>query len=330
MRIFAIELLLGAVLFLSAPDLDSGRKLRQEGKFQEALVFFQNALAAEPGSLDVQRELGHCWVLSGRYREALGAYAPLADSSDPAWRVEAAKWSGLTHLYLGEVERGLEEIRQEADLAKQTGDRATQVRATRFIGHVYTELGQFGPASDALLVALDLSPDDLDTLHQMGLLAARQGDWGSLRYQLQDLEQAVRRSGHRSQMDLVYHLQAELALGQGKPGEARDPLDKISEPGARPVYQETRARIDRAQDNLTQAETSYRALIDSTDARLEAPVYYVKALLGLAEVLDAEDRKEEASPYYRQFLEHWGNHTAPLLPGVAEAEKRLKELQDPS
>jgi hypothetical protein len=66
--------------------------------------------------------------------------------------------------------------------------------------------------------------------------------------------------------------------------------------------------------------------LDSTDDRLEFPLVYVKALLGMAEVLDAQGRQEEAASTYRRFLEHWGNAAGPL-PGVVDARSRLELLE---
>ena len=56
------------------------------------------------------------------------------------------------------------------------------------------------------------------------------------------------------------------------------------------------------------------------------PVYYVKTLLELANVLDALERSEEAASYYQKFLALWGDAEA-SFPGVTGAKKRLGELQ---
>ena len=326
MWIPAVELVLAVLVASSAPDLEPGRKLRQEGKIQEAILFFQEVLASQPDPLDAERELGHCLVLAGRYAEAVAAYAKLAASDDPRRQLEAAKWTGLTHLYLGNIETALEQNRREKHLAEQLGERSAQVRATWYAGQVHTELGQFGAANTSFLAALDLSPDDLDALHLVGVLTARQGDWGSLRHQVQDLELAVARSGDPDPTGRVYHLKAELALGQGKPQEAQELLEKTSI--TNPLDQETMARAYRAQGDLPRAEATYGTILHFTDHRLDAPLYYMKALLGMAEVLDSQERGEEAASLYRRFLEHWGNAAGPL-PGVAAARKRLEQLEGP-
>jgi tetratricopeptide (TPR) repeat protein len=292
---------------------------------EEAIVVFQDVLANQPDSLEAQRELGHSLVLAGRYSEAIRVYEKLAGSDDLRWQLESAKWSGLAHLYRGDIEAASAKSKEEAELAKQLGERSAQVHATWYAGHVHTELGQFGRANVAFIAALDIGPNDLNALHLVGVLAARQGDWGSLRYQIQDLEEAIARSDP-DQLRRVYHLQAELALAQGKPAEALELLEKANGLFPHPLYQEAIARAYLAEENLSQAEATYRAIVESTDQRLDIPLYYVKALLGLAEVLDAQERSEEAVSYYQRFLEHWGNAADPL-PGVADAERRLRELR---
>ena len=121
MRILMMKLFLAALLSSSPADLEPGRELRQEGEIEEAIVFFQESLASEPDSAETQRELGHCLALAGRYTEAIEMYGNLAASQDLQWQLEAAKWTGLTQLYLGNVEASLEQSRLEARLDVQLG-----------------------------------------------------------------------------------------------------------------------------------------------------------------------------------------------------------------
>ena len=112
------------------------------------------------------------------------------------------------------------------------------MHAIWYPGHVLTQLEEFGRANAAFVAALKLGPNDLNALHQVGVLAAKQGDWGSLRYQIQDLEQAVARSGRPDQMRRVYHLQGELAIAQGNPKKAHELLEKANGLFPHPLYQD--------------------------------------------------------------------------------------------
>lgn len=320
------QLILATLLSSSAVDLESGKKLRQEGNLDEAIAAFQEILASQPDSPEAQRELGHTLALAGRYREAIDAYEKLAASDDLRWQLEAAKWGGWTHIYLGEIDASFAQAEKEAQIAKQLGERSAEVHATWYPGHVRTELGRFGQANTTLVAALELGPDDLNALHQAGVLAAKQGDWGSLRYQIQDLEQAVARSGRSDQMRRVYHLQGELAIAQGDPKKAHELLKKANGLFPHPLYQDAIARAYLAEGNLVEAEATYRAIVESTDQRLDVPVYYVNTLFDLAKTLEALERSDEAASYYEKFLEHWGNAEG-SLPGVIQAKKRLGELQ---
>ena len=320
-----MKLVLAALLSSSPADLEPGRELRQEGEIEEAIVFFQGALASEPDSVEAQQELGHCFVVAGRYTEAIEMYGNLAASQDLRWQLEAAKWTGLAHLYLGNIEASLEQSRLEARLAAQLGESSASARAARHVGYVHAELSQFGEANTAFVSALERNPNDLDTLYLVGVLSARQGDWGSLRYQVMDLEPVVRRSGNPDLMGRVDHLKAELALARGDAREANELLETAS--GSKnALYEETHARAYSDQGDLAQAEATFRSILDATDERLEFPLLYVKALLGMATLLDAQERGEEAASFYRRFLEHWENAAGPL-PGVVEARSRLQQLE---
>ena len=320
------QLILATLLSSAAPDLDPAKKLRQEGKLEEAIATLQEILATEPDSLEAQRELGHCLALDGRYLEALEAYEKLAASKDRRWQLESAKWGGWTHIYRGDIGASIAEGAEEARLAKQLGELSAQVHAVWYTGHVLVQLDQFGRANTAFVAALELDPNDLNALHQVGVLAAKQGDFGSLRYQIQDLEQAVSRSGRADQMRRVYHLQGELAIAQGDLKKAHELLKKANGLFPHALYQDSTARAYLAEGNLAEAAATYRAIIESTNQRLDVPVYYVKTLLELAKVLDALERSEEAASYYQKFLEHWGDTEGPL-PGVTDAKRRLAELK---
>jgi tetratricopeptide (TPR) repeat protein len=307
-----------------APDLETGKKLRLEGRFDEAIAHFEQLLSADPDSLDARRELGHTLVLAERYPEALEAYERLGASADARWKLESAKWMGLTYLYLGRIDASLSEHDRQIRVARQMKDRAAEAHAKWYRGHIYTELGRFGEANEAFLEALQTAPDDLNTLHMAAFMAARQGDEGSLRYQIEDLERAVRDSGEPSQMRRVHHLRAELALIHDQPKRALASAEEANALYPHPLYRETMARAYLRLADPAAAEDAYRHIVDATDERLDIPLYYVKALLGLARALDAQGREDEAVSVYKRFLAHWGDATE-QLPGVTEARRRVSD-----
>jgi tetratricopeptide (TPR) repeat protein len=321
-----MKFLMISILFVaSTPDLETGIALRQEGRFEEAIQILEEVVSAQPDSFEAQRELGHALVLAGKYQEAIAAYEKLAASGDAQWQIEAAKWSGLTYLYLGEIDKSLAGNARESELAREAGDRAARILAAWYRGHIFIELGRLDEANSTFLDALEWAMDDVDILHHAGVMTARQGDAGSLRYQIEDLQQAVRRLGDESQIRRVYHLQAELALLQGKPKEAMERIEQANRLAPHPYYREPMARTYLALDDAQAAEEVYRKIISATDERLDVPLYYVMALRGLAEVLETLGRAEEAAVYWQRFLSHWGD-VSPPLPGVTEAKTRLSAI----
>lgn len=321
-----MQWLMITILFLGRPaDLDTGIALRAEGRIEEAIELFQELISSRPELHEANLELGHALTLAGRYGEAIEAYENLAASDDKHWQLEAAKWSGLTYLYLGAIDKMLQVNSRQAELARQSGDRAARVLATWYRGHVLTELGRFAEANTSFLDALEIDPNDLNTLHLAGVMAARQGDAGSLRYQIEDLQQAVRRSTDETEMRRVYHLQAELALLQGKPKQALEPIERANRLAPHPLYREALARTHLALNDEEAAEKVYRDIVSATDERLDIPLYYVMALKELAHILDDKNQAEEAATYYQRFLSHWGDATQ-SLPGIMEAKSRLSEI----
>jgi tetratricopeptide (TPR) repeat protein len=123
-------------------------------------------------------------------------------------------------------------------------------------------------------------------------------------------------------MRRVQHLRAELALIHEQPKRALTFAQEANEFYPHPLYRDTMARAHLRLEDTAAAESSYRHIVDATDERLDIPLYYVKALLGLARTLDAQEKEEEAIAAYRRFLEHWGDAPGEL-PGVAEAKQRV-------
>jgi tetratricopeptide (TPR) repeat protein len=321
-------LTLGLLLAAAAADLESGRSLRREGRLDEAIQLFEELIASQSNLPEAYRELGHSLALAGRYQEAIEAYDELTASGEPRWELESIKWTGLTHVYLGEVETALARNERETELARELEESAVQARATWYRGHILTELGRYGEATDAFLETFDIDSMNLDGLHFAGLMAARQGDEGSLRYQIEDLQETVRRSGDPSQAARVYHLQAELALLQGQPKRALARIEEAWSLAPHLMYRETMARTHLALAEPTSAEAAYRDIITATDERLESPLVYIKALHGLARVLDASGQPAEALSFFEKFLAHWGEAPGPL-PGTADARRRVEELRSP-
>ncbi len=314
--------ILCSLLLLVQPDLETAKEARQEGRFDEAIASFEQILTAQPALAEARLELGHTLALAGRYREAIDVYKKLAQSSDPRWKIESVRWVGRTHLYIGAIDDSLEELDELAEAAQAAEDPSARVQATWYRGHIETELHRFGEANEAFLEALALDPNDLNALHLAGVMAARQGDAGSLRYQIEDLQKTVK-SRQASQMRRVHHLQAELALLQERPKSALSQVDKAIELFPHPLYRETKARAYLALDDRAAAETVYREIVTSSDERLDIPLSYVMSLLGLARTLDAQDKSDEAIEYFKKFLAHWDD---PSLPGVQTAKSRLAEL----
>ena len=122
--------ILCSLLLLVQPDLETAIAARQEGRFDEAIASFEQILSAQPELAEARLELGHALTLSGRYQEAIDAYKKLDQSSEPRWKVESARWTGRTLLYLGAIDKSLAQLAELAESAQTAGDPRARVEAT--------------------------------------------------------------------------------------------------------------------------------------------------------------------------------------------------------
>jgi tetratricopeptide (TPR) repeat protein len=143
-----------------------GGALFEEGRFDEALAHFNEALRINPKYADARRNAGIVLLRQGKIDEAITAFAEVL-SYGGDWPV--------THNYLGlaQAQRG------EFDLAVQNYNAALQlkpdyVEALKNLGIVLKEQGKTNEAISKWVKALEFEPDNPDVHYNMGIVMAEQ------------------------------------------------------------------------------------------------------------------------------------------------------------
>ncbi|UCC21917.1 MAG: tetratricopeptide repeat protein [Planctomycetota bacterium] len=143
-----------------------GGALFEEGRFDDALAHFSEALRINPRYADARRNIGIVLLRQGKIDDAIAAL------------VEVLSYRGdwpITHNYLGlaHAQKG------ELDLAVQNYNAALQlepdyVDAYKNLGVAHKEQGKTNEAIDKWRAGLEIEPDNPDIHYNIGLVMAEQ------------------------------------------------------------------------------------------------------------------------------------------------------------
>ncbi|MDE1149523.1 MAG: tetratricopeptide repeat protein [Azospirillaceae bacterium] len=145
-----------------------GHALQGAGRWDAALTAYERALALDPGLSDALLNLANTLMAAGRAREAVVRYLRLLAGA-PA---HAEGVRGLLHALLLTPE-----LPDEARRALETAITAEPGNVTWLsdYGALLLERGLHQPALDQIAAALALDPDSVPTLSMMGVLLDRVG-----------------------------------------------------------------------------------------------------------------------------------------------------------
>ncbi len=94
----------------SFADLEQGNRLYEEGRYDSALVMYEEFLKKNPGAYQVRLNIGDCYREKGDYAQAIEAYTRLLENAaaDAAggkpWTAKGLAAIGLCHLRQGNLE----------------------------------------------------------------------------------------------------------------------------------------------------------------------------------------------------------------------------------
>jgi tetratricopeptide (TPR) repeat protein len=110
----------------SFADLEQGNKLFEEGKYDSALVMYEEFLKKNPGAYQVNLNIGDCHREKGDYGKAIEVYNTLLENA-------------------------------EADLA---GGKTLKAKGLAAIGLCYLRQGKFDEAQDYFMRSIEVAPED--------------------------------------------------------------------------------------------------------------------------------------------------------------------------
>lgn len=248
------------------------RQLDLDGRHEDAIARFREALERAPDSFDVHYGIGRALDLAGEYEDARRHFARAIELAPDALREQALRMMGIAWTFAGDAARAEPFFQQVFDARLTAGNFAGAAEVANEIGRVHLELGD---------------PDAAERWYRTGH------------------ETAARESGRpESQVDLaalrLAHAEARVAARRSRPDEAqaqvaevRRILDKGTNADQEVYYPHL---VGYVAFHLGDPESAVPAL---ENADQEDP--FVVALLAQAhEILGHQDR---ALDYYRLTLD---------------------------
>jgi len=185
------------------PDRLRGDRLRQEGKYEEAIAAYQQAIAkgknlwaawfgmgqaylaqnqvmealaafgeaqaVDPEEVRVEVEIGHCYRYLGDMGSAIEHYEVFLERyPEDLWGLVGL---GLARAAQQDWEGALAPLAKDAHLYPQEGVVQAQ------LGHLYHQRGELDKSAAALERAVALQPGDVDVQMELGQVALGRGDY---------------------------------------------------------------------------------------------------------------------------------------------------------
>jgi superkiller protein 3 len=147
--------------------VSQGQELRVQGKFEEALDRFREALARNPRSLSVRLSVAEVLLALGRHEDAFTAYGEIAEAGGA---VESAYLGMMqTRLAQRRVEEALAVTKAGLDLIPTSGALHAEH------GDLLMRAGRTPDAEVAFRRALSIEPDNEKARWGLGVVLSRQG-----------------------------------------------------------------------------------------------------------------------------------------------------------
>ena len=137
--------------------------LRQQGKVQESLQYFQMVVLINPHDIEVLKQVGRSLYLLGKHTHALHLYEEVRKCSAEGGLDDWEVWHnmGLSLMYLKRYNEAVQVFTQANDIQK--------IDSTFLqLGRVYTHQKRFKQAIEVFLKALEFSPENAEILTTVG------------------------------------------------------------------------------------------------------------------------------------------------------------------
>ena len=195
-----------------------GLVLMQQGRYDEALERFTEAVKVAPGNATNYNMIGLCYLRQGLFDQALAQFDHALDLV-PLF-TDARNNRGATYLAMGQYH--LAEVDFIAVLGDSTYPHSKQVHYN--LGLTYLERGQLGTAEENFRKAIALPNPVFDAYLRLAELAQRQGELSRSKALLED-----------AKLEFPERIELSLELGKvlilmGRDDEARPYLEEARYP----------------------------------------------------------------------------------------------------
>ncbi|MEE9229495.1 MAG: tetratricopeptide repeat protein, partial [Acidobacteriota bacterium] len=263
------------------------------------------------------------------------------DQSEGYFRTQLLRLQGVLHVYQGHFDQAVAAYREAGTAMGSRRDEGlvggSAASALQSLSELLVLKGNREAAQAEAERALAIQPESPRCLYFAGVFALRNGNFPAAGRYLEKVKQLM--SVVRSTSAHLYRdsLEAEIALMQGRPHEAKLLFEKVvgsrkflldqatTFTSAGAAVRDGLARTYLALGEKEKAAEALEALLASGWERADQPELYVRAMYRLGMLrLDAGDTVG-GSEFLRKFLDHWGEADWNLLE-VTEAKARLAAL----
>lgn len=190
----------GADPKLAASLCRRGTTLSFEGKYQEALDYFQQATETNPSDPEAWHGLGSCYVGLDQLDDAVDAYQN---------SIEADPESASSHFLLAMFYKSMKQyFRAISSLSNVISIAPRNIQARLELADAYGKLDQTDAQLESFREILEIKPDHVPTLHRMGQVVGQIGRYDeALALLLKASTLAPENAGIYFDIGVTYHYQ---------------------------------------------------------------------------------------------------------------------------
>lgn len=303
--------------------------LRRSGSFTEARDLLRQELMEHPADASLHVELARCDIMENKIDLAKASLERLLDGAEGEALELVRNELALVAQIRGSFADAIQYQTEAQRASEQRGDTAGEAFRLLRIGYILAATGRIDEAIDKYREGLRLAPQigavNLELQHLIGLAYIQQGRVLDAAGHLRAIADAAGTAPYASEIRRFHHLDAALLLHRGRSADAAINFRAALQVYDHPFYLESVAGLEAATGNADGAIEWLERLVSMSDARLDAPMQFVRAHYQLARLYEKLGRREQARRRYREFLDFWGNSDRPLIE-VSEAKKRLRAL----
>jgi eukaryotic-like serine/threonine-protein kinase len=293
--------------------------LSGQQQHQASREAYQKAFDLNPAMFTdtfVNHEYGFTLVRAGDLEGAAAAFRKMKEVSEPRDRkMRGMRSLALLEMYRGHYASAISELREAVLLHKTYGFGTSEFRDRLFLARALAAKGQMAAsrteidAARALAARLTLGPEWLSAL---GRLDARFGRLGEARDMLALTERAAGNTLTDSSVNRnlqqdpvqVMGLKGEIARAERKYPEAITLLETVAAGRGNDALYSLASALQSA-GRLDQAAQAYQRLLDRKPLGLEAQEDWLAAHVGLGEVFERLERRDDARQQYQGLLDLW-------------------------